>query len=352
MVQIENRLGQGKTEVLTQAIETDVIKELEEIVDAFKKAKQRAENQKKPPGPSNGEPQDPPLIEKLAELKMIRSLQMRVNRRTERYGKLIEPGHEQAARDDVLDALRHLGDQQKRVYEITRDMEMGKGEEMKLRKRLQKVIPLKEIDMQTLRLCDRSHRTGLWRCQSSFCNLQFAFCIFQFAILFCLLAALPAVAAPTLQPADPVIRKAPTWHLPPVADVKAQAVEWVRKNCKDPAAQAKALAVIGGIADKADGTELLDRLGEAFAAADPGVAQLVDLCSRPRTRAVLPSFAWMTDPKSAPIVAANMRLYFGAGSCRENGSKRRSTRSAASSRPTSPPQPSCCSTRASPTTAC
>jgi hypothetical protein len=128
MVQIENRLGQGKTEVLTQAIETDVIKELEEIIDAFKKAKQRAENQKKPPGPSNGEPQDPPLIEKLAELKMIRSLQMRVNRRTERYGKLIEAGHEQAARDDVLEALRHLADQQKRVYEITRDMEMGKGE--------------------------------------------------------------------------------------------------------------------------------------------------------------------------------------------------------------------------------
>ena len=41
MVQIENRLGQGKTEVLTQAIETDVIKELEEIVDAFKKAKEK-----------------------------------------------------------------------------------------------------------------------------------------------------------------------------------------------------------------------------------------------------------------------------------------------------------------------
>ncbi len=128
MVQIENRLGQGKTEVLTQAIETDVIKELEEIIDAFKKAKEKAENPKKPPGPSNGEPQDPPLIEKLAELKMIRALQMRVNRRTDRYSKLIEPGHEQATKDDVLEALRHLGDQQKRVYEITRDLEMGKNE--------------------------------------------------------------------------------------------------------------------------------------------------------------------------------------------------------------------------------
>jgi hypothetical protein len=119
------------------------------------------------------------------------------------------------------------------------------------------------------------------------------------------------LAAPMATPSDPVIRKAPTWHLPQVAEVKAQAAEWVRKNCKDPAAQAKSLAVIAGIAEKADGTELLDRLGEAFAAADPGAAQLVDLCSRPRTRAVLPSFAWMTDPKAAPVVAANMRLYFG-----------------------------------------
>ena len=129
MQQIEQRLGQGKTEVLTQAIETDVIKELEEIIDAFKKAKERAENKKKPPGPSpNGEPQDPPLIEKIAELKMIKSLQLRVNRRTERYAKLIEPGREQTNKDDVFEALQRLADQQKRVYKVTRDLDLGKNE--------------------------------------------------------------------------------------------------------------------------------------------------------------------------------------------------------------------------------
>ncbi len=130
MEQIEQRLGQGKTEVLTQAIETDVIKELEEIVDAFKKAKERAENKdKKPPAQSpSGQLQDPPLIEKLAELRMIRALQMRVNRRTERYSKLIEPGHEQTNKDDVFDALQRLAEQQKEVYKTTRDIEMGKNE--------------------------------------------------------------------------------------------------------------------------------------------------------------------------------------------------------------------------------
>jgi hypothetical protein len=129
MEQIEQRLGQGKTEVLTQAIETDVIKELEEIIDAFKKAKERAESKKKPPGPTpSGEPQDPPLIEKIAELKMIKALQLRVNRRTERYAKLIEPGREQTNKDDVFEALQKLADQQKRVYKVTRDLDLGKNE--------------------------------------------------------------------------------------------------------------------------------------------------------------------------------------------------------------------------------
>ncbi|MGO9109247.1 MAG: hypothetical protein ACLP9L_08445 [Thermoguttaceae bacterium] len=127
MQQLVHRLAEGKTEVVTQAIETDVIKGLEEILDALKKAQKNADNKKKPPGPSpNGQPQDPPLIEQLAELKMIRALQMRVNRRTERYRKLVKD--EQADKEGVLDALRLLSEQQARVYKVTRDLELGKNE--------------------------------------------------------------------------------------------------------------------------------------------------------------------------------------------------------------------------------
>jgi hypothetical protein len=144
-------------------------------------------------------------------------------------------------------------------------------------------------------------------------NFQFSIFNFQFTILLAAAcaAALPALAETAVAPSDPVIRKAPTWHLPQVSEIKNQAVEWVQKNGKDAAAQAKAMAVLSSIGEKADGTELLDRLGEAFAAVDPDVAQLVDLCSRPRARAVLPAFAWLTDPKTPAVVAANMRLYFG-----------------------------------------
>ncbi len=142
-------------------------------------------------------------------------------------------------------------------------------------------------------------------------NLHFSICNLQFAIVLVVAAGTPALAAPTLAPSDPIVRKAPTWHPPQVVDVKTQALDWVQKNGKDPAALAKAMSIIAGIGEKADGTELLDHLGEAFASVDPDAAQLVDLCSRPRARAVLPSFPWLTDAKSAPILAANMRLYFG-----------------------------------------
>ena len=127
MMQLIVRLAQGKTEVLTQAIETDVINELEEIVDALKKAQKDIDKKKKPQSSSqNGQPQDPPLIETLSELKMIRSMQMRVNRRTERYSKLVEG--EQANKADVFEALQRLAEQQKQVRKITHDLEMGKNE--------------------------------------------------------------------------------------------------------------------------------------------------------------------------------------------------------------------------------
>ncbi len=56
---------------------------------------------------------------------MIRAMQMRINRRTERYSKLVEG--EQAARADLLEALDRLAERQARLYQITRDLALGKN---------------------------------------------------------------------------------------------------------------------------------------------------------------------------------------------------------------------------------
>ena len=69
--------------------------------------------------------QDPPLVDVLAELKMIRALQMRVNTRTERYSKLIDG--EQAERPELIEALRELAERELRIHEVTRDLEMERN---------------------------------------------------------------------------------------------------------------------------------------------------------------------------------------------------------------------------------
>ena len=106
MQQVTERLADLKVGMLTQDIEQDIIESLEETIAALDKALKDLDKKKTPPGqpPPAGEPTDPPLVDKLAELKMIRALQMRINRRTQRYGEEIVEG-EQADSPDLLKAL-------------------------------------------------------------------------------------------------------------------------------------------------------------------------------------------------------------------------------------------------------
>ena len=58
----------------TQNIEEDVLAALKEMIEALKKAQKDHEKNKPLPGqPQAGQPQDPPLVDVLAELKMIRA---------------------------------------------------------------------------------------------------------------------------------------------------------------------------------------------------------------------------------------------------------------------------------------
>ena len=106
MEQAAHRLGQGRVDRITQTIEEDVLAALQEIIDALKKAQEGAGEKAGSAGARRAA--GSPLIDLLAELKMIRALQLRVNRRTERYSKLIVG--EQAEKADLLDALRGWAD--------------------------------------------------------------------------------------------------------------------------------------------------------------------------------------------------------------------------------------------------
>jgi hypothetical protein len=128
MRQVTERLAALKVEKVTQGLEKDIIAALEETIAAFEQSRKDLEKKRTPPGqpPAAGEPDDMSLVDKLAELKMIRSLQMRINKRTQTYGEMIQG--EQAETPDLLKALDGLADRQQRVYKATADLQQGRNE--------------------------------------------------------------------------------------------------------------------------------------------------------------------------------------------------------------------------------
>ena len=128
MRQVAERLAAVKVDKLTQSLEQDIIAALEETIAALEKAIKDLEKKRTPPGqqPSAGQPGEMPLVDKMAELKMIRSLQMRINNRTKRYGEMIEG--EQAETPELLKSLQDLADRQQRVYQATADLQQGRND--------------------------------------------------------------------------------------------------------------------------------------------------------------------------------------------------------------------------------
>jgi uncharacterized low-complexity protein len=126
MVDIVGLLDGAKTGELTQTLEQSVIEALEEMVDALQKEMEKQkEQEQKESKPQEGQPRDKPLVDALAELKMLRSLQLRVNRRTRQLGRMIEG--DQAGDPDLLDQLQTLSRRQARIQQATYDLATGKN---------------------------------------------------------------------------------------------------------------------------------------------------------------------------------------------------------------------------------
>jgi hypothetical protein len=128
MHQVTRRLTDLKVGEITQSLEQDIIESLEEMIAALEMAMKDLEKKRTPPGqsPPASQPTEPPLVDQLAELKMIRALQMRINRRTERFGKLVEG--EEVEVPELLEALAKLADRQQRVYQATYDLGRGRND--------------------------------------------------------------------------------------------------------------------------------------------------------------------------------------------------------------------------------
>jgi hypothetical protein len=120
---------------VTLGTEEDIIAALHELIAALQQAQkdqeEKKQEQQQPPPPAEGEPEDQPLVDRIAELKMLKSMQLRVNQRTKRFADLIgEPDDltGQATDVDLADAIEKLGERQSRLQRITRDIVLGKNQ--------------------------------------------------------------------------------------------------------------------------------------------------------------------------------------------------------------------------------
>ncbi len=130
MEEVSARLDQVKVAEITRGLEEEIIATLEELIEALQKAQQDMEDGKPRQPGQPGAGGDPPLVDVLAELKMIRSLQVRVNSRTKRYARLLDDPNDptgQAMADDLRRAIGKLSDLQSRIQQITRDIALGKN---------------------------------------------------------------------------------------------------------------------------------------------------------------------------------------------------------------------------------
>lgn len=122
MQSIAQRLRETRVDLITQGLEEDVIAALEETLAALQQALKDLRDQKgnQQSGQGQGQPGEKPLVDQLAELRMIRSLQVRVNKRTQQYGAMIEG--EQAKETELIEALEELALRQQKIFQATREL--------------------------------------------------------------------------------------------------------------------------------------------------------------------------------------------------------------------------------------
>lgn len=127
--QAATRLGRGDTGDTTRGLVQDLVANLEEMLGALEKAQK--EQQARQQGGAGGRPAEPgeqPLVDKISELKMIRSLQMRVNTRTKRFAQLLTDGVERPEEPELLRAIERLAERQHTIERAARDIVTGRTE--------------------------------------------------------------------------------------------------------------------------------------------------------------------------------------------------------------------------------
>ena len=129
-------------------------------------------------------------------------------------------------------------------------------------------------------------------------------------------AACAAFAAAESKPPITADASSAAWQAPKAEDVRKQLFQWLDVRKVDTPTR-ESIGKLWSDSAAAAGAELLGRLAESLALVDPQVRRLVDQCAQRHKPGPLPKYPWLTDAKTPPLVAKNIRLYYGCYLVRE-----------------------------------
>lgn len=136
MQKVVERLTKADIGKLTIGIEEDIVSSLEELVAAMseikKENKERQEKQMQVPGQQQGQPGEQPLVNQLAEMRLIKTLQIRINKRTQTLAEVLKDPSDpvgQAEATEIQGQLRELAERQSSIKQVTRDIVTGKNKQ-------------------------------------------------------------------------------------------------------------------------------------------------------------------------------------------------------------------------------
>ncbi|MCU0709155.1 MAG: hypothetical protein MUF23_12770 [Pirellula sp.] len=134
---VVKRLVAADVSEMTLAIEDEILGALEEMLESLKQVQKQREEEKQQKQQGGGQqgggsPEDQPLVDKLAELRLIKTLQLRVNRRTDRLAQESNSGNDligQVADPRLLEELKALSDRQQKIQDVTREILLEKAKQ-------------------------------------------------------------------------------------------------------------------------------------------------------------------------------------------------------------------------------
>ena len=120
---VQQRLRDKKPDDLTQLVQADVERSLQEMIDAIRKelSDRRKKKQQGGGGGGGGGGKKPPLVPPVAELKMLRVIQLAVYRRTVVLDKTITTG--KITKDDAEKEHKELAGREKKLQGMTRELQ-------------------------------------------------------------------------------------------------------------------------------------------------------------------------------------------------------------------------------------